>query len=220
MSTSTERALAYLDTLEADRRTALALSEQKAEEARLIKARQEGFRAAMEMLGTAIPAGAAASGAAASGAAASGVAASGVAASGVAASGVAASGATASGVAASGAAASGVAASGAAASGVAASDPKEPGRRRARRQIRELILRELSFSGQAMTATQMAKAIDYLPERTETALQRMEESGQVLRNAEGRWAIGNTAMAQLNGHATTGANGKSRSIPEVVGGSI
>ena len=205
MSTSTERALAYLDTLEADRRTALALSEQKAEEARLIKARQEGFRAAMEMLGTAIPAGAAASGAAASGAAASGVAASGVAASGVAASG---------------AAASGVAASGAAASGVAASDPKEPGRRRARRQIRELILRELSFSGQAMTATQMAKAIDYLPERTETALQRMEESGQVLRNAEGRWAIGNTAMAQLNGHATTGANGKSRSIPEVVGGSI
>ena len=175
MSTSTERALAYLDTLEADRRTALALSEQKAEEARLIKARQEGFRAAMEMLGTAIPAGAAASGAAASGAAAS---------------------------------------------GVAASDPKEPGRRRARRQIRELILRELSFSGQAMTATQMAKAIDYLPERTETALQRMEESGQVLRNAEGRWAIGNTAMAQLNGHATTGANGKSRSIPEVVGGSI
>jgi len=215
MSTSTERALAYLDTLEADRRTALALSEQKAEEARLIKARQEGFRAAMEMLGTAIPAGAAASGAAASGAAASGVAASGVAASGV-----AASGAAASGVAASGAAASGVAASGAAASGVAASDPKEPGRRRARRQIRELILRELSFSGQAMTATQMAKAIDYLPERTETALQRMEESGQVLRNAEGRWAIGNTAMAQLNGHATTGANGKSRSIPEVVGGSI
>ena len=210
MSTSTERALAYLDTLEADRRTALALSEQKAEEARLIKARQEGFRAAMEMLGTAIPAGAAASGAAASGAAASGVAASGV----------AASGAAASGVAASGAAASGDAASGAAASGVAASDPKEPGRRRARRQIRELILRELSFSGQAMTATQMAKAIDYLPERTETALQRMEESGQVLRNAEGRWAIGNTAMAQLNGHATTGANGKSRSIPEVVGGSI
>src|ERR1700721_147481 len=140
MSTLIERVRAYLDTLEADRRAALALSEQKAEEARLIKARQEGFRAAMEMLGTAIPAGAAASGAAASGAAASGVA----------------------------------------ASGVAASDPKEPGRRRARRQIRELILRELSFSGQAMTATQMAKAIDYLPERTEMALQRMEESGQVL----------------------------------------
>src|SRR5438132_13089745 len=107
MSTSIERALAYLDTLEVDRRTALALSEQKAEEARLIKARQEGFRAAMEMLGTAIPAGAAASDLAASGS--------------------------------------------------AALDPKEPGQRRVRRQIRELILRELSFSGQAMTATQIAK---------------------------------------------------------------
>jgi hypothetical protein len=180
MSTSIERVRAYLDTLEADRRAALALSEQKAEEARLIKARQEGFRAAMEMLGTAISAGAAASDTAVSGAAASDTA----------------------------------------VSGAAASDPKELGRRRVRRQIRELILRELSFSGEAMTAAQIAKAIDYLPERTETALQRMEESGQVLRNAGGRWAIGNTAMAQLNGHAAAGDNGKSRSIPEAVGGSI
>jgi hypothetical protein len=175
MSTSIERVRAYLDTLEADRRSALALSEQKAEEARLIKARQEGFRAAMEILGTAISAGDAASD---------------------------------------------TAASGAAASGAAASDPNEPGRRRVRRQIRELILRELSFSGQAMTAAQIAKAIDYLPERTEMALQRMEESGQVLRNAGGRWAIGNTAMAQLNGHTAAGGNGKSRSIPDAVGGSI
>jgi hypothetical protein len=175
MSTSIERVRAYLDTLEADRRSALALSEQKAEEARLIKARQEGFRAAMEILGTAISAGDAASD---------------------------------------------VAASDVAASGAAASDPNEPGRRRVRRQIRELILRELSFSGEAMTAAQIAKAIDYLPERTETALQRMEESGQVLRNAGGRWAIGNTAMAQLNGHTAAGGNGKSRSIPDAVGGSI
>ena len=175
MSTSIERVRAYLDTLEADRRAALALSEQKAEEARLIKARQEGFRAAMEMLGTAISAGDAASDAAASDVAAS---------------------------------------------GAAASDPNEPGRRRVRRQIRELILRELSFSGEAMTAAQIAKAIDYLPERTEMALQRMEESGQVLRNAGGRWAIGNTAMAQLNGHSAAGGNGKSRSIPDAVGGSI
>ena len=175
MSTSIERVRAYLDTLEADRRAALALSEQKAEEARLIKARQEGFRAAMEMLGTAISAGDAASD---------------------------------------------TAASDVAASGAAASGPNEPGRRRVRRQIRELILRELSFSGQAMTAAQIAKAIDYLPERTETALQRMEESGQVLRNAGGRWAIGNTAMAQLNGHAAAGGDGKSRPLPEAVGGSI
>jgi len=180
MSTSIERVRAYLDTLEADRRAALALSEQKAEEARLIKARQEGFRAAMEMLGTAISAGDAARDDATSDAAASDVA----------------------------------------ASGAAASDPNEPGRRRVRRQIRELILRELSFSGEAMTAAQIAKAIDYLPERTETALQRMEESGQVLRNAGGRWAIGNTAMAQLNGHSAAGGNGKSRSIPDAVGGSI
>jgi hypothetical protein len=180
MSTSIERVRAYLDTLEADRRAALALSEQKAEEARLIKARQEGFRAAMEMLGTAISAGDAASDDATSDAAASDVA----------------------------------------ASGAAASDPNEPGRRRVRRQIRELILRELSFSGEAMTAAQIAKAIDYLPERTETALQRMEESGQVLRNAGGRWAIGNTAMAQLNGHSAAGGDGKSRSIPDAVGGSI
>jgi hypothetical protein len=36
-----EQALAYLDALEADRKAALALSEQKAEEAKLIQARQE-----------------------------------------------------------------------------------------------------------------------------------------------------------------------------------
>ena len=71
-----------------------------------------------------------------------------------------------------------------------------------------------------MTATQIAKAIDYQTERTEIALQRMEETGQVLRNAEGRWAIGSTAMAQLNGHTATGGNGKSRSGPDAVDGSI
>ena len=109
MSTPIEKALAYLDTLEADRRMALALSEQKAEEARLIKARQEGFQAAMEMLGFTISPGDAPSDPAPG----------------------------------------------------PSSRPKEPGRRRVRRHIRELILRELSFSGQAMTATQIAKAIDY-----------------------------------------------------------
>ena len=153
---SIEKALAYLDTLEADRRTALALSGQKAEEARLIKARQEGFRAAMEMLGSAISA------------------------------------------------------------DDAAPDPEEPGRRRVRRRVRELILRELSFSGHAMTVAQIAKAIDYQTERTETALHRMEETGQVLRNAGGRWAMGNTGIAQLNGHGTTSGNGESRSMPDAV----
>jgi hypothetical protein len=168
MSTPIEKALAYLDTLEADRRMALALSEQKAEEARLIKARQEGFQAAMEMLGLAISVGDAPSDAAPG----------------------------------------------------PASRPKEPGRRRVRRHIRELVLRELSFSGQAMTATQIAKAIDYQTERTEIALQRMEETGQVLRNAEGRWAIGNTVLPQLNGHAATAGNGKSGSMPDAVDGAI
>ena len=164
MSTPLEKALAYLDTLEADRRMALALSEQKAEEARLIKAHQEGFRAAMELLGLAIPAGDAGSD--------------------------------------------------------TAPHPNEAGRRRLRRDVRELILRELSFSGLPMTATQIAKAIDYIPERTQMALQRMEQTGQVLRNAEGRWAIGHTAMQELNGHPATGGNGASRSMSDAVDGSI
>jgi hypothetical protein len=137
-----ERARAYLDELEADRQAALTLSEQKAEEATLIKARQDGFRAAMEMLGGEI------------------------------------------------------------ATGDAETDPhrEEPKRRRVRRPIREMLLRELSFSGQAMTTAQIAKAIDYIPERTETALERLERGGRVLRN-DGRWTISTTPPAQPNGHA-------------------
>ena len=46
----TERARAFLEALEADRRAALALSREKAEEAKLIEARLEGFRAAMQIL--------------------------------------------------------------------------------------------------------------------------------------------------------------------------
>jgi hypothetical protein len=140
MPTPLEKARAYLDALEADRRAALAMSEQKAEEAKLIKTRQEGFQAALEMLGAALPA------------------------------------------------------------GDAASDPKQPGRRSARRHIRELILRELSFSGQPMTGVQLARAIDYTSERTEAALGRMEGDCQVFRNAEGRWVVGTTTTGQLNGH--------------------
>ena len=51
-SPAVQEALAYLDAREADRKAALALSEQKAEEAKLIKAWQEGFQAAMEILGS------------------------------------------------------------------------------------------------------------------------------------------------------------------------
>jgi hypothetical protein len=45
-----EKAAAYLSRLEADRRAAIAVSEAKAEEAKLVKARQEGFREALEIL--------------------------------------------------------------------------------------------------------------------------------------------------------------------------
>ena len=131
-----ERARAYLNVMEADRQTALALSEQKAEEAKLIKARQEGFRAAIELLGGEI------------------------------------------------------------ATGDGGTDPREePVRRRVRRPIREMILRELSFCGHEMTTAQIARAIDYMPERTETALERLERDGQVLRN-KGRWTIGTAPLAQ------------------------
>ena len=145
-----ERARAYLDTLEADRQAALTLSEQKAEEAKLIKARQDGFRAAMEMLGGEI------------------------------------------------------------ATGDVGTDPhcEEPVRRRLRRPIREMILRELSFCGHEMTTVQIAKAIDYIPERTETALERLERDGQVLRN-EGRWAIGTTSLTRMSGHVRRAGNSKS-----------
>jgi hypothetical protein len=195
MSTPIEKALAYVDALEADRRAALALSEQKAEEARLLKARQEGFQAAMEMLGTAIPVPAISGGDAASD---------------------------------PGEPRPGEPRPGEPRLGEPRPTearpteprPNEPRRRRVRRDIRQLILRELSFSGEAMTATQIAKAVDYQFERTEIALHRMEETGQVVRDAGGRWAIGNTAMAPLNGHAATGDNGKSPLMPEAVGGSI
>jgi hypothetical protein len=55
MPTPIARATAYLEKLEADRRAAIEISEQKAEEAKLIAARQEGFRAAMEIFAGASP---------------------------------------------------------------------------------------------------------------------------------------------------------------------
>ena len=132
-------ASAYLDKLEADRLAAIALSEQKAEEARLIKARQEGFRAAMEILTNA----------------------------------------------------------------PSISDCQLPvektGRRRPRRDIIQLILREFSFSGQPMATGQIAKAIDYIPERTETALKRLESEGKVIRNEQGRWT---TAISTVSDKRT------------------
>ena len=161
-----ERARAYLASLEADRQAALALSEQKTEEAKLIKARQEGFQAAMELLGCEIPAGTTTSGTERE------------------------------------------LSANRSDHGERASGPEKPPRRRGRRPIREMILRELSFSGQAMTTAQIAKAIAYLPDRTEVALECMEKNGQVLRNEGGRWALGLSSSPQGNGHADSPNSGK------------
>jgi len=59
-----------------------------------------------------------------------------------------------------------------------------------------------------MSATQIANAIEYLPDRTQAALERMEHAGQVVRNEGGRWAIGLSAAPQTNGHATGASNGE------------
>ena len=150
MPTPLEKAREFLEKLEADRRNALQVSEQKAEEAMLIKARQEGFQAAMELFGIT--------------------------------------------------------------TSVSNSEPgnaQAPAAKRSRRPIPQMILRELSFSGQTMTATQIAKAIDYNLTRTKTALSRMEATGQLMQNGADRWTIATGAMAQLNEHAITRGNGKS-----------
>jgi hypothetical protein len=133
-------ATAYLEKLEADRRAAVAIAEEKTEEAKLITARQEGFRAAMEILAGKISVSS------------------------------------------------------------CESQPEQPRHRRPRRDISQLVLRELSFSGEAMTITQIAKAIDYIPERTETALKRLEMGGKVVRNETGRWAAAGTTIAKPNGN--------------------
>ena len=145
-----EKVRAYLADLEADRRAALTLSEQKAEEAKLIQARQEGVQAALRLFSSETLV------------------------------------------------------------RNAAVEPQEPRRRRGRRPIRELILRELSFSGQPTTADQIAKAIDYIPERTEMALGRLEKDGQVLRSGGARWVIALPGVAQINGHELGANDGKFR----------
>lgn len=134
-------ATAYIEKLEAARRAAIEISGRKAEEAKLIAARQEGFRAAMKIFTGAIPV------------------------------------------------------------KFHESRSEESGSRRRRRDIAELIVRELSFSGQEMTTTQIAKAIAYIPERTATALKRLEKRGQVVRNENGRWAAQVTRAAKPNGHS-------------------
>jgi hypothetical protein len=144
MSTPAEKAAAYLTRLEADRRDAIAVSEAKAEEAKLIKARQEGFREALEILELQIST-----------------------------------------------------------DNTEAEPVKSLSRRR--RNIPQLIIQELSFSGKAMAKQQIAKAIDYLPWQTEKALERLESSGKV-QNTDGRWEVVTSTVVQTNGHVITAAN--------------
>ena len=145
MSTPAEKAAAYLTRLEVDRRAAIAVSQAKAEEAKLIKARQEAFEEALEILGLQISPG-----------------------------------------------------------NTEVESVKSPTPQR--RNIPQLIIRELSFSGKAMAIGQIAKSIDYLPLQTERALRRLESSGKILQNMEGRWEVVTSTIAQTNGHAVTAAN--------------
>jgi hypothetical protein len=144
MSTPAEEAAAYLTRLEADRKAAIALSEAKAEEAKLIKARQEGFEEALEILGLQISAG-----------------------------------------------------------NIEVEHVKSLTRRR--RNIRQLIIRELTFSGKAMTKAHIVKSIEYLPPQTERVLKRLENSGKV-QNTDGRWEVVTSTVVQTNGHVITAAN--------------
>ena len=145
MSTPAEKAAAYLSRLEADRRAAIAVSEAKAEEAKLIKARQKGFEEALELLGLQISP-----------------------------------------------------------DNSEKKTVKSFGRQR--RNIPQLIIRELSFSGTAMAKEQIARSIDYLPWQTERALRRLESSGKIVQNTDGRWEVVTSTVAQTNGHAITAAN--------------
>ena len=132
MPTPMEKATAYLSKLEADRAAALAASKEKALEAMLIKAREEGFKEAMEIFGSNVTA------------------------------------------------------------NVTSNDIEvetHKRHRRKRRDIRQIIIKELSYSGKAMTTQQIAKAIDYLLERTEAALKRLESEGKIIRNRDGLWEV-------------------------------
>jgi len=139
MPTPMEKATAYLSKLEADRLAATAMSKEKAREAMLIEAREEGFREAMEIFGANVTA-----------------------------------------------------------------DDNGVGtdrRREKRRDIRQMILQELSFSGKAMTKEQIAKTINYIPERTEMALKRLEGSGRIMKSRDGSWEVVLITAPRTNGHA-------------------
>ena len=148
MSTPIEKATAFLSKLEADRVAAMAVSEEKVREAMLIKARQEGFREAMEIFGLSITPDA----------------------------------------------------------------EVNMGKfvRGKRRDIRQMIIKELSFSGKAMSREQIAKAIDYIPEGTEAALKRLGSAGKIVQNRDGHWEAVAITVAQPNGHTHLGTQQRER----------
>jgi CRP-like cAMP-binding protein len=143
MPTPIEKVVAHLNKLEDERRAAIALSKEKAQEAKLIRARQEGFQEALEILNIDIS----------------------------------------------------LKDEEASTSTTTPQSSKRP-----RRNIPQFISNELSFSGKAMTTNQIAKAIDYFPERTEKALERMESSGEIIRTGDGRWTV-HIRPEKTNGHA-------------------
>jgi len=127
MSNLMEKAAAYLSKLEADRMAVMALSKQKELEAMLLKAREEGFREAMDIF------------------------------------------------------------SSSSYNGI--KEKTDEGPKRRRRDIRQMIIKELSYSAKAMTTRQIAKAIDYLPERTEAGLKRLQNEGKTVQNRDGLWEV-------------------------------
>jgi hypothetical protein len=147
MPTPIEKAVAHLNKLEDERRAAIALSKEKAQEAKLIRARQEGFQEALAILNIDISL-----------------------------------------------------KDEEASTSTTATTTTTQSNKRTRRNIPQFISNELSFSGKAMTTNQIAKAIDYLPERTEKALERMESSGEIIRTGDGRWTV-HIRPEKINGHA-------------------
>jgi hypothetical protein len=79
---------------------------------------------------------------------------------------------------------------------------EEPGKthRARRRDIRQLIIKELSFSGKRMTKREIAKAIDYIPDGTDAALKRLETAG-VVQNRDGHWELVTISAVRSNGEA-------------------
>ena len=127
-----EKAASYLSKLEADRMAAMELSKQKELEAMLLKAREEGFREAMDIFSSNVITKSSYNG---------------------------------------------------------IKEKTDEGPKRRRRDIRQMIIQELSYSAKAMTTRQIAKAIDYLPDRTEAALKRLQNEGKTVQNRDGLWEV-------------------------------